>query len=62
MLATKRVKTPRKRGPGKGMMGACSKCADSIQLMCADRCNAGRAVLCEVMTDEEREFEYATSS
>ena len=58
-MKTKRVKTPRKRGPQRGGQGACSKCADSIQLMCADRCSAGRAVLCEIQTEKERQLEYA---
>lgn len=59
MIATKRVKAPRKRGPAKGMMGACSKCSENIQIMCHDRCNARRAVLCEIQTEKERQLEYA---
>ena len=59
MIATKRVKTSCKRGPHRGLMGACSRCDDSVRLMCADRCASGRAVLCEVQTEQERQLEYA---
>ncbi len=38
---------------------ACDRCDLSVKLMCKDRCNAGRAVLCEIVTEEEREREYA---
>ena len=55
----RRFKSSYTRGPQKGGMGACSKCPKSVQLMCEDRCAAGRAVLCEFQTPEERELEYA---
>ena len=40
---------------------ACDRCDLSVRLMCKDRCHAGRAVLCEIVTEEERQMEYATT-
>ena len=55
----RRFKSSYTRGPQKGGMGACVKCPDNIRLTCEDRCNSGRAVLCEKQTEEERQREYA---
>jgi len=41
---------------------ACDRCPLGVRLMCTDRVLADRAVLCEVMTEEEREFEYENNS
>ena len=30
--------------------------------MCKDRCNNGRAVLCEIQTEEQRQRDYAINS
>ena len=56
----RRFKSSYTRGPQKGGMGACAKCPDNVRLMCEDRCAAGRAVLCEKQTEEERQRDYAT--
>ena len=51
-----RYERPSKRGPNAGT--ACSRCPVNIQLMCVDRCNAGRHVLCEIPTEEELRMEH----
>ncbi|GAG46820.1 unnamed protein product [marine sediment metagenome] len=61
ITGTQRVKMPTGSGYPHGTE-ACDRCPPGVRLMCTDRVAAGRAVLCEVMTEEEREFEYATSS
>ncbi len=57
-LATQRVKTTGSKGFKLGT-NACDRCLRSVQLMCHDRAVSGRAVLCEVLTEEERQDEYA---
>ena len=56
-LATKRVHVVSGRGLTIGIE-ACYRCPKHIQLMCRDRCRADRAVLCEVLTEQERQLEY----
>ena len=42
-------------------ISACSRCPDNIRLMCRDRCDSGRHVLCEIPTEEELRMEHATT-
>lgn len=60
MTLQPRVKRKYTRGPC--YTSACDRCAKNIQLMCKDRCEAGRAVLCEIVTEEERELDYEVQS
>ena len=55
------ITQPRVKSPTKGFKlrtDACARCDKVVQLMCTDRCAAGRAVLCEIQTEEEKQADY----
>ena len=54
---TQRVRVVDGRGHTIGTE-ACARCPSGVQLMCRDKCRAGRSILCEVMTEQERQLEY----
>ena len=55
---TQRVRVVDGRGHTIGTE-ACARCPNGVQLMCRDKCRAGRSILCEVLTEQERQLEYA---